>query len=148
MTDTIFNDRDVEQLRKRIAATYGKRIYLACPYSSDFEEVRRARWDIATRVAQILIQHGILVFSPLTMTVPMERKWLDPHDRRVWMTLDLSFLEHWAEEIWVLVLPGWVCSPGVREECEISDSYGLPTHFLDVALLERLLYPKSEKGRF
>jgi hypothetical protein len=47
-------------------------IYLACPYTDPDPAVRKARFDIATAVAADLIRGGRIVYSPITMTHPID----------------------------------------------------------------------------
>jgi Domain of unknown function (DUF1937) len=47
-------------------------IYLACPYSDPSAAVRLQRFEHATKAAAALIQQGHIVFSPITMTHPID----------------------------------------------------------------------------
>src|SRR6266404_2207875 len=47
-------------------------IYLACPYTDEEPTIRLRRFELATAAAATLVRRGFVVFSPITMTHPMD----------------------------------------------------------------------------
>ena len=103
-----------------------KRVYLAAPYSHADKRVRSSRFDIVTKVAQQLMAQGVLVYSPITHGHTLAAAGELPGDFQFWSDHCLSFLRHWAEEIWVLAIPGFDSSIGVQAELEEARKLGLP----------------------
>lgn len=93
------------------------KIYLACPYTDPNPEIRAERNDRVTAFCAELLNAGHIVFSPITYTHHMAQAHTMPTTWEFWHTLDVSFIA-WAEELWVLTLPGWERSTGVAAEIE------------------------------
>ena len=55
-------------------------IYLACPYTHPSAEVRLQRFELATRAAAKLISEGLIVFSPITMSHPIDMQLAGKHN--------------------------------------------------------------------
>ena len=66
--------------------------------------------------------------SVVALTETGSRLWGFVH----WQDYDLSFLQHWATELWVLCLDGWKDSVGVRKEIRVAESLGLPVKYIGV----------------
>jgi hypothetical protein len=106
--------------------------YLACPYSKGTPDTRRARFEAATHVAAKLIQQGLVVFSAVTMTHPIDLILAAEGETlgsNYWITFDLSFMQA-CSELFVLELPGWDKSLGVSREIQFFSEQGLPVHHL------------------
>lgn len=110
-----------------------RRIYLASPYSNPDPALRKARHEACRAVTAKLLEKGHCVFSPITNAVPLAAKagrlWGFVH----WKEYDLSFLRHWATELWVLCLDGWDASEGVLAEIKAAQELGLHVYFLEAA---------------
>ena len=100
-------------------------IYLACPYSHSDPAVRDTRFREANRAAAALMEEGHVVFSPLSMSHPIEAHMDTIHDTAWWMRIDLAFMEHCTECV-VLALPGWEQSKGVTIERKWFEDRGRP----------------------
>src|ERR1700692_1103713 len=84
-------------------------IYLACPYTHPDPDVRRRRFEIVTAVAADLIKSGRIVFSPITMTHPIDMVLAGASNTlgsNYWVAFDEAFMEMCSEMI-VLTLDGW-----------------------------------------
>jgi hypothetical protein len=104
-----------------------------CPISKGRSDRRLARFEAATWVAAKLIEQQLVVFSPVTMTHPIDRilaREGGTLGSAYWLKFDLSFLEVCAE-LFVLMLPGWKESSGVRREIGFFESRGLPIRYLN-----------------
>ncbi|GHT36992.1 hypothetical protein FACS189427_09380 [Planctomycetales bacterium] len=98
-------------------------LYIACPYSHPDAAVRNHRYRIACRAAAILIKSGIVVFSPLSHSVPVAQLGgVDETDTEFWLRQDIPIL-HRCGEVLVLGLSGWDKSIGVQRE--ISEAMSL-----------------------
>lgn len=99
------------------------KIYLACPYSSSNKDTMLLRFRAACKYAGELMQQGYIVYSPLSHSVPIADQMDNHLDHAFWLRQDESFLE-WADEIWVMDLPGWNQSKGVQYEIEWAIGHG------------------------
>ena len=105
------------------------RIYLSIPYTG-MEELSFAK---ATKIAGDLMVQGLDVYSPVTHCHPMTivRDMSDVQHGR-WMSHCLSFVEHWADCMWVCKLnKTWYQSKGVRKEMQLAQKKGIPIMFVE-----------------
>lgn len=110
-----------------------RRVYLACPYTSAEAAVMAQRLASATTAANTLIRQGHNVFSPISHGAEVGKDL--PPDFAFWGASCLSFVEHWATDIYVLMLPGWEASVGVTAEVEAAKTLNIPvTHILPLAM--------------
>jgi hypothetical protein len=83
-------------------------------------------------VAADLISAGRIVFSPLTMTHPIDLL-LAEHDSTLgsdyWVKFDEAFMD-FCSEIAVLMLDGWEQSSGIARELRYFRDKGRPVHWL------------------
>ena len=104
------------------------KIYLASPYTDESLKVMRQRFLTTRKVAAKLLARGLLVFSPLVYSVQMEKQvgknW------QAWQAFDCSMLD-WCDELWILDLPGWMTSQGVREETIYARKLNKTIYHLD-----------------
>ncbi len=116
-------------------------IYLAAPYSNDAPgnpeasasaKKRLARFNAITEVARQLIENKETVFSPLTMTHPIDIRMSDDPGSDFWVSLDETFMQH-CSSIHVLKLPGWDKSSGVAREIEYFKERGITPVWLEPA---------------
>jgi hypothetical protein len=110
-----------------------KVIYLACPYTDASAEVRERRFRVATEVAATLIKKGHIVFSPITMTHPIDmvlagKKGTLGSD--FWVKFDEAFMA-FCSELAILRIEGWDKSPGVIRERQFFEARALPVWFVD-----------------
>jgi hypothetical protein len=118
-------------------------IYLAGPYSHPDPAVRLARYEAITKVAAKLVSEGLVVFSPLTMTHPIDlllAKTGETLGSKYWIEFDESFMEV-CSEIRVVKLEGWRESSGIRREIEFFKSNGLPVIYLEKSYVIDLYKP-------
>lgn len=107
-----------------------KHIYLAAPYSHPDEDVRSMRFYAVSRRANLIMQRGDLVYSPITHGHILGIFGGLPGDFDFWEKHCLSFLRRWAQELHILSLDGWDKSRGVLAEMEEADRVGLPVKML------------------
>jgi Domain of unknown function (DUF1937) len=108
-------------------------VYLACPYTHPDPAVRKARFDAATVIAADLIRAGRIVYSPITMTHPIdmvlagEAKTLGSD---YWVAFDEAFMEMCSEMV-VVRLDGWDRSSGIRREIAFFTDRKKPFRYID-----------------
>lgn len=104
--------------------------YLACPYSSPDDSVRRQRFEQVTKAAAWLIKtHGLNVFSPITHSHPLHELGALDGSWDFWKRIDTEFLDCSCRMI-VLALPGWRDSVGVQAEIKIAQEQKIPVVYL------------------
>jgi len=109
-------------------------IYLACPYSHVEMSIRIARFEESARAAAYLIHQGMFVYSPITMTHPIDLVMADEGDTMgtdYWVDFDEAFMDVCAEMI-ILTLPGWQQSRGIAREIAYFEAAGKPIRFLEI----------------
>jgi hypothetical protein len=106
-------------------------IYLACPYTHPDHTVRAKRFRLATAAAADLIRQGHIVYSPITMTHPIDVLMAGDTNTLgsdYWVEFDEAFMAMCAEMV-VLQIEGWDKSNGVQREIDYFRSRGKPIHF-------------------
>lgn len=108
-------------------------IYLACPYTHADAKVRLRRFELATKAAAALIGNGHIVFSPITMTHPIDIEMAGAANTlgsEFWVTFDQTFMER-CDVFALLPLDGWQESGGIKRELEYFIREGKPLKMLD-----------------
>ena len=100
-------------------------VYLACPYTDPDPAIRETRFHAANEAAAALIRKGRIVYSPITMTHPLDKvlAGTDTMGSDYWVKFDQAFMEVCAE-MYVLTLEGWQESSGIRREIEYFERNG------------------------
>jgi len=127
----------IDRVTKPVKEWKRKRIYLACPYSARLsngtpdETLMHLRFLQVCAMAGKIIEDGYVVFSPISHSVPIADT-LDNHlDADFWLGQDSHFIE-WADEVWVLMLPGWEDSAGVKREIAMAEKIHKPVMFISM----------------
>lgn len=120
---------------KMISASEARRelIYLACPYTHPDAKVRLYRFQQATRAAAALIRQGHIVFSPITMTHPIDLEMAGAESTlgsEFWVRFDETFMDR-CDVFALLPLAGWQDSSGVGREIAYFEAMGKPLKVLD-----------------
>jgi len=116
-------------------------IYLASPYSHPNSAVRQWRFEAACRATALLLQAGVMVFSPIAHSHPLTRYGL-PTDWAFWQRYDRAHLEG-CSVLAVLALEGWGESAGVCGEIKIAKQLAMPLFLIDPAVLGITESPKD-----
>ena len=104
-------------------------IYLAGPYSHPDPDVREARYQALTDAATKLVMAGHIVFSPITMSHPIDVRLPEIRDTDFWCGFDEPFMAACSEML-IVPLDGWQESVGVMKERAFFEARGLPVSFL------------------
>ena len=99
-------------------------IYLASPYTSEFDEVVEARVQMVKAATAALITKGLPIFSPITYTSDLVGLSGLDGSLTSWQPLDDHILGV-SDELWVLMLDGWEKSKGIAHEIEQAEDIGL-----------------------
>jgi len=103
-------------------------IYLAYPYTHPDSEIRRRRFEGATSAAATLISGGHIVYSPITMTHPIDIVLAGAGNTLgsdYWVRFDEAFMNACSEMV-VVDTPGWKESKGIQREIDYFRSHGKP----------------------
>ncbi|MEP5937349.1 MAG: DUF1937 family protein [Erythrobacter sp.] len=107
--------------------------YLACPYTKvggrnadqlASPAIRAARYNAVTAAAARLIEEGHRVYSPITMTHPIDLALVEQQTSDFWVELDRPHMEL-CSRIIVLTLDGWEESSGVQKEIQHFERMGI-----------------------
>lgn len=112
-------------------------IYVGGPYSNNAPASngpssaakRIARFNAVTELARQLIEQGNFVYSPLTMTHPIDVRMKHDPGSDYWVDFDEAFMQHCSSMI-VLMLPGWDESSGLKREIAYFKARELPIEFI------------------
>jgi hypothetical protein len=106
-------------------------IYLACPYTDKNPQIRLRRFELATAAAATLVKRGLVVFSPITMTHPMDVALSGDNTlgSDFWIKFDEAFMDICSELV-ILKIDGWEQSSGIRREIEFFKTTGKPISFM------------------
>jgi len=104
-------------------------IYLASPYSSPDESLREARYHEVMRFVEWCLTRGNVgvPFSPILYCHPLAERYELPTSAEWWYALNDEWLT-FATQVWLLDLPGWETSVGVRHELTFASERGIPMH--------------------
>jgi hypothetical protein len=103
-------------------------IYLATPFSDPDPAVRLLRYQQALDFVAHSYRKGHNLYSPIVYGFPIA-KILGNGDWSFWERFDLDTLSR-CDELWVLRLPGWDKSRGVRAEIEYANAHKIPTQMM------------------
>jgi hypothetical protein len=108
-------------------------IYLASPYSADPIALHA---QVLSATAE-LVTDGHAIFSPIVHCHPLAQARKLPHDFAFWQRYNFEVLER-ARELWVLMLPGWRDSIGVRGEIAFARKRRIPIFQLEPGTLRKM----------
>lgn len=103
-------------------------IYLAIPYSHESDYVQDYRYRTVTMIAAAMMNHGAIVYSPITHCRPLAETGLVGHDWETWSNFDTAFIDL-CEELFVVKARGWKESTGVQAEIEYAESRGVDVFY-------------------
>lgn len=111
-------------------------VYLATPYNNPNPFVREERFQDACTVAASLMRAGVHLFCPIAHTHPIATKGYLPCGWDYWQEYDRLMLAA-CEELWIVQMPGWDLSDGIKGEIELAMYSGKPIYYLDPVSLEK-----------
>lgn len=106
-------------------------IYLASPYSHEDKSIEEYRFAAVCRAAGAMLLAGHNIYSPIAMSHPiavrveeLAGEWED------WARVDTDMVGL-CEEFWILALPGWDTSRGIKAEVTLARSLGKTIRLVD-----------------
>lgn len=109
--------------------------YLACPYTHPAMATRVERFEASARAAADLIQRGMFVYSPITMTHPIDIVMVEEGETMgtdYWCDFDEAFMRL-CDEMIVLTIPGWRESRGIAREAKFFSDAGKPVRYMSLS---------------
>lgn len=98
-------------------------IYLASPYTHDSKDVEHERYEAVAKVCAKLARSGDHVYSPIAHWHPIAVEHDMPTDFHWYRAMNESMISR-CDSVWVLMLPGWQESKGVKHEIDFANSLG------------------------
>lgn len=103
--------------------------YLASPYTAPDAETREYRFKAACKSAARFMQQGLVVFSPIAHSHPIEIEGGWQESGEFWKRQDEPYLMA-CDRLIVLCLPGWMTSRGVAHEIKVAKERGIPIEYV------------------
>jgi len=121
-------------------------LYVTAPFTHEIPEIRERRFRSACRASALLMAAGVVVFSPLSHSMPIvQHGELDEMDSDFWLTMDLPLLER-SDELLVLALDDWERSKGVVAEMFFALKHHKPITLIGESDIKRLpAIPRSAR---
>lgn len=104
-------------------------IYLASPYSSDSKDIEAARYRAVAGYIAMQYRLGLKMYSPIVACHHLSLEHQLPGDAKWWEAFNHDMLKR-CDALWVLCLPGWEESRGVKKEIEYAESSGVPINYI------------------
>jgi len=106
-------------------------IYLASPYYHKDPGIRRERLRAVTKKAAQIQLSSKNVYSPMTHNYPIFVRMRGKGSGwETWKHHDLEMLS-FCSELFVLTLPGWEKSEGIKEEMRFAKALGININLID-----------------
>ena len=107
-------------------------IYLASPYRKATPDVRYWRFIAACKAAALLTKNGMSVVSPIAHSHAVSINGdIDPIDEKLHTPLCNELLLR-SDMLFVLQIPGWDISDGVRKEMALAIKHKIPIVYIQV----------------
>lgn len=110
---------------------FGKLIYLASPYTHKDKAMWTVRFHkVVDCCGWMMNNHRDKYFySPIAHTHPIAERCTLPIEWEFWANFDECILSR-CSEMWILTIPGFSVSTGVKAERKIAERFGLPVRFI------------------
>lgn len=106
-----------------------KLIYLASPYTHPDPAVREQRYMAAVQATMKLLQSGMAVFCPVAYSHQFALQGMGG-EWDTWERFDRVMIER-CDELWILEIPGWEESKGIKAELNLAREMGKVVRFLE-----------------
>jgi len=105
-------------------------IYLAAPYSDPDHTIREDRYrTMRNLVFRLTFSQHIYLFSPIVYAHRAALELDLPTDAESWKSMN-TYYQRMASELWVLPLPGWKQSKGVKGEIALAKLIRQPIKYV------------------
>lgn len=106
-------------------------IYIASPYAHPDPEVMAQRFHAVCAETAAIMRTGQVPYSPIAHNHYLACNFSLPRGWDFWQRFDLEILSR-CDEVWVLMLDGWLESKGVTAEIEAAETFGIPVLYFAV----------------
>ncbi len=106
-------------------------IYIASPYQHTDPQVMEWRFEQACFFAGKRMNLGEFVYSPIVHNHPIAVRMDLPRGWDYWQKYDTDFLQR-SSAVYVLCLPDWGMSKGIKAELGIAKSLDLHVTYFDI----------------
>lgn len=110
-------------------------IYLASPYTHKEKRVEEQRFSQICWVAGMLIERGHHIFCPIAMAHSIKMRCGLTGKFDYWEEFDKRMIDA-CDELWVVMIKGWLTSVGVAAEIEYAHKLGYVIRYVDPDTLE------------
>lgn len=109
----------------------GNLVYLGSPYTHKNIAQREARFIEVVFCCAWLMNHmkNKCFYSPIANAHPIATRCSLPGEWEFWADFDECILSR-CDEMWILCIPGWTKSTGVKTERQISEKFNIPIRFV------------------
>ncbi len=106
-------------------------IYLAAPFSAPDVRQEHHRFMEVNRMAGLIINSGLHVFSPISHCYPIFRAahHFIHGDYTFWSSYNHRMIDH-SDEFWIFTMLGWQNSLGVKGELKHALNRGKPLYLV------------------
>ncbi len=111
---------------------FGQLVYLASPYTHKDKAMWTVRFHAAVDCMGWLmnnVKDGRYFYSPIAHTHPIAERCTLPIEWEFWAHFDECILSR-CSEMWILTIPGFTASTGVKAERKIAEKFGVPIRFV------------------
>lgn len=123
-------------------------IYVASPYSSPILGVAESRYRKVRDFVDLMLASGFVAFSPIVYCHPVSMRTGHQTDAQTWMHFNMDMLRR-AEAMYVLDLPGWKESKGLKIELNVCKMLSIPVvHYNEKFELTTEEYNGALVGKF
>lgn len=105
-------------------------IYIAAPYGHEDRAVIEVRMELFYRLDAQLSRAGEHTISPLHKVEMCKRSEM-PDNWVFWENYSYDLLSR-CDKLVVMMMDGWVESPGVQAEIKYSVEHGIPVEYIDM----------------
>lgn len=106
-------------------------IYLASPYSHPDPAVREMRYVVVRDIAsRLILDRREPCFSPIAHGHDMTTAGKADYHYDAWKHQDEAMIAG-AQELWVVMMPGWDRSAGIASELAFAASLGKPVKYME-----------------
>lgn len=106
-----------------------KLVYIASPYSHENTHVMKERFEaVRDYTARVMQSDEYVPFSPIVHSHEIANIHNFPKDHEYWLRINSVHMRH-CDELWVLMLDGWMESKGVTAEIQFAKSLYIPVRF-------------------
>lgn len=125
-------------------SNYKPLIYLASPYSHPDIEVRNERVRQTIAAVANLMTSNLVVYSPIVHNHQIAIKHNLPTEWSYWQQFDEVILSK-CDQVYVLMLDGWLESRGIKAEITIARKLRLPIGYLGYSEIDYLVAGRTDK---